>query len=246
MKKRNSEKEGSKQTRLSRRIFLKTLMFITFLGGSNILPQFVLAEDIPAEPDNLDEPTQWQEGDPEPVEMAIPAEEPEQTSTEAPPSQPMDDERPPQPAPDYAWAYGYWWWTNGTYVWVPGYWVVPPHANYVYVSGYWNYSSTTWVYVRGGWAKPNTTVIVTYPAPRPVWTAFVFTAPIRIVRRHHRWRHYHKRHYHHNPRPRPTPHASPKPTTTASPKPTTTASPNPTPTASPNPTTSPKRQPRRR
>lgn len=51
------------------------------------------AETKLEEPENLDEPTQWQEGDPEPVEATIPANEPEQTSQEAPPSQPMDDDR---------------------------------------------------------------------------------------------------------------------------------------------------------
>ena len=232
MKKQKAEEKGYKQLGVSRRIFLKILMAISLLGGSNILPRLVLAEDVPAEPDNLDEPTPWQEGDPEPVEMTIPAEEPDQTSTEAPPSQPMDDDRPPQPGPDYAWAYGYWWWTNGTYVWVPGYWVVPPQADYVYVPGYWNYGGTTWVYVRGGWGRHNTTVIVTYPQPRPVLTAFVITAPIRIVRRHRRWRHHRKRHYHHRPRPKPTP----KPTPHSAPRPT----------SNPAPRSSPQRMPRRR
>ncbi len=232
MKKQKAEEKGYKQLGVPRRIFLKILMGITLLSWTNILPRLVLAEDVPAEPDNLDEPTPWQEGDPEPVEMTIPAEEPEQTSTEAPPSQPMDDERPPQPGPDYAWAYGYWWWTNGTYVWVPGYWVLPPQVDYVYVPGYWNYGGTTWVYIRGGWGRPNTTVIVTYPQPRPVLTAFVITAPIRIVRRHRRWRHHHRRHYHHRPRPKPTPKPSPHPA--------------PRPSSNPAPRTSPQRQPRRR
>ena len=162
-----------------------------------MLPASQASQAVPPEPENLDEPTPLQEGDPKPVEKTVPAQEPEQTSKEAPPCQPIDDERPTQPGPDYGWVTGYWWWTNGTYVWVPGYWVLPPHAGYVHVPGYWTYKSGIWVYVRGGWAKPNTTVIVVYPKPRPVLTALVITAPIRIARRHHRWRHHHARRRHH-------------------------------------------------
>lgn len=180
-----------------RRDFLKTAVGITIIGGSSSLVLSVPAEEVPPEPGNLDEPTPWQQGDPEPVEMEVPAEEPEQSSTEPPPSQPIDDERPAQPGPDYVWATGYWWWTGGRYVWVTGYWVVPPQTEYVYISGYWTYRGTTWVYVRGGWGRPRTTVVVVYPRPRPVLTVWVITAPIRIVRRHRRWRHHHYRRAHH-------------------------------------------------
>ena len=200
MKKRKTGKKGCKQPGVSRRSFLKTVMGITILGGSSTLPQFVLAENVPPEPNNLDEPTQWQEGDPAPVEMTVPAQEPKQTSAEAPPSQPMDDDRPSQPVPDHVWATGYWWWTNGTYVWVSGYWVAPPQPSYVYVPGYWHYYGTSWVYVQSGWAKPNTTVIVVQPKPRPLLVAFVITAPLRILRRNRRWKHYPSRRRHHKPK----------------------------------------------
>jgi hypothetical protein len=195
-KEKRGEKEG-KRSGVSRRNFCKAVVGISLGGAWSTLALFASAEDVPAEPENLDEPTPWQEGDPEPVEKKVPAEEPEQISAEAPPSQPMDDERPEQPGPDYAWATGYWWWTNRTYMWIPGYWALPPRTNYVYVSGYWTYRGNRWVYVRGGWAKPNTTAIVVYARPRPLLTAFVITAPIRIVRRHRRWRHYHARRAHH-------------------------------------------------
>ena len=114
------------------------------------------AEDTPEEPENLDEPTEWQEGDPEAVEMTVPANEPDQTSQEAPPSQPMDDVRGEQPSQEHLWAGGYWWWTNGTYVWVSGYWVTPPEPNLEWAGGYWTHQNATWVYVQGGWARPNT------------------------------------------------------------------------------------------
>jgi hypothetical protein len=86
---------------VTRRDLLKGTLGIALLSGSVPLVRSVMAEDVPPEPDNLDEPTQWQEGDPAPEEMQVPEQEPEQTSAEAPPSQPMDDERPSQPAPDY-------------------------------------------------------------------------------------------------------------------------------------------------
>lgn len=191
-----------RQSDMSRRSFCKVMAGISLVGASNTITLFASADDVPAEPENLDEPTPWQEGDPEPEEMKVPAEEPEQTSTEAPPCQPIDDERPDQPGPDYVWATGYWWWTNRTYRWVPGYWVVPPRKNYVYVSGYWSYKGNHWVYHRGGWAKPDTTVIVVYPGPRPILTALVITAPRRIVRRHRLWGYYPARRVYHRVRRR--------------------------------------------
>ena len=175
---------------LSRRSFFKVIAGISFVGASNTMLLFAEEDNVPSEPENLDTPTPWQEGDPEPVEMKIPAVEPEQTSTEAPPCQPIDDERPEQPGPEHVWVTGYWWWTNMNYMWVPGYWAVPPYKNYVYVSGHWAYTGNRWVYHRGGWAKPNTTSIVVYPGPRPLLTAFVIASPRRIVRRHRLWRYY--------------------------------------------------------
>lgn len=205
------KKKDQDHSGVSRRDLLKGVAGITLFTGSGSLSlvRSIFAEDAPPEPDNLDEPTQWQEGDPEPVEATVPAQEPEQTSAEAPPSQPMDDERSAQPAPNYVWASGYWWWTGGQYVWVPGYWVVPPEPEYIYVPGYWTYRGTTWVYVRGGWGRPNTTVVVVYPKPRPVLTAFIITAPIRIARRNRRWRHYPSRRRRHRAAPRRSPGRGP-------------------------------------
>jgi hypothetical protein len=190
MKKEKKMKMECKRSDMSRRSFCKVMVGISLVGASNPTALFASEDDVPAEPKNLDEPTPWQEGDPEPVEMKIPAVEPEQASTEAPPSQPIDDECPEQPSPDHVWVTGYWWWTNRTYRWVPGYWAIPPHANYVYVSGHWRYKDNRWIYVRGGWAKPNTTSIVAYAGPRPLLTALVITAPARIVRRHYLWGYY--------------------------------------------------------
>jgi len=190
MKKGIRVEKARKRSGMSRRNFCKAVTGISLIGVSHTLGIFASEQDVPPEPENLDVPTPWQEDDPKPIEKKIPAEEPEQISTEAPPCQPMDDERPEQPSSDHVWITGYWWWTNQTYVWVPGYWALPPQKSYVYVSGYWTYKGNQWVYVRGGWAKSNTTKIVVYPRPRPLLTAFVITAPRRIVRRHHRWGYY--------------------------------------------------------
>ncbi len=190
MKKITLRTKKNSQSGVTRRVFCKTMFGISFCSTMGSIPLLVSAEEIPAEPNNLDEPTPWQEGDPKPVEKKIPAKEPEQTSTEAPPCQPMDDDRPAQPSTNYVWVTGYWWWTNRVYQWVPGYWALPPQTSYVYVSGYWVNKNNAWVYVRGGWAKANTTVIVVYPKPRALLVAFVIPAPVRIIRRHRRWGHY--------------------------------------------------------
>ena len=145
--------------RFSRRGILKTAVWLTVFGVPAGMTRGQSDEEVPAEPDNLDEPTEWQEGDPEAVEMTVPANEPEQTSQEAPPSQPMDDVRGTAPDDSHLWATGYWWWTNGAYSWVPGYWAAPPEPNLVWAGGYWHYQSTQWVFVQGGWGRPNTTVV---------------------------------------------------------------------------------------
>jgi len=107
MEKENKVEGEDQRSGMSRRYFFKTLIGISFISTWGTLSLFVSAEDTPTEPENLDVPTPWQEGDPDPVEKVIPAEEPEQTSAEAPPSQPIDDERPEPPDPDHVWVHGY-------------------------------------------------------------------------------------------------------------------------------------------
>jgi len=227
----------------SRRKVIKALASIPVLSAGWAMIRVAVAEEAPPEPENLDEPTAWEEGDPEPEEAQVPATEPEQKSKEAPPCQPMDDDRGEQPDSSQVWVSGYWWWTDGKYVWVPGYWTVPPKVEYVYVPGYWTYQGEIWVYVRGGWGMPNTTTVVVYANPRPVLTLFVFTAPIRIVRRHRRWRHYHSRRRRHRPhrsrhsRLRPSARTSkgPSPGPTKGPSPGTSKGPSPRPSKGPSP-----------
>lgn len=176
-----------KRTFISRRSFCKTMAGISIVCASGTYDLFASEQNAPAEPENLDVPTPWQEGDPAPVEMEVPSVEPEQTSTEAPPCQPMDDDAPEQPSEDHVWVSGYWWWRNRSYVWVPGYWALPPNKGLVYIAGHWAYNGNQWIFVRGGWAQPDTTKIIVAPGPRPVLKALVITAPRRIVRRHIRW-----------------------------------------------------------
>ena len=73
----------NQQPGLSRRDLLRTAAVVAVSTGASSL---AWGEDVPPEPDNLDEPTAWQEGDPQPTEMQVPATEPEQKSSEAPPT----------------------------------------------------------------------------------------------------------------------------------------------------------------
>lgn len=195
MKRKDMVEEGGASFCMPRRHFCKAAAGIPLIFAWGSWGLFASEPDDPPEPDNLDEPTAWQEGDPEPEEMDVPAEEPEQTADEAPPCQPMDDEPPEPPGEDYAWVNGYWWWNNSRYLWVPGYWALPPRKNLVHIAGYWTYRGNRWVYVRGGWAAPGTTAIVAYTKPRPALRLRVYPAPRRIVRRHRRWRYHHDRRY---------------------------------------------------
>ncbi|MDJ0765408.1 MAG: YXWGXW repeat-containing protein [Myxococcota bacterium] len=152
---------------------------------------------LPPEPENLDMPTSWQDGDPLPEEMEVPAQEPEQRSEEAPPAQPIEDDVGDPPSQRHVWVTGYWWWRPVGYFWVPGYWTIPPHINYVYIPGYWHFAGGSWIYIRGGWGYPGSTAIIVYPMPRPFISVSVCPAPSRIIRRHVGWHHHHYRHAHH-------------------------------------------------
>jgi len=183
-------KEDYKHSGISRRGFLKIFAGFSFFGVVGAARVFASEEESIEEPEFLDAPTPFQEGDPEPFAAEVPEVEPEQSSTEAPPCQPIEDEQPEQPSKGHQWVSGYWWWNNQSYVWVPGYWAIPPLKNYVYIPGYWNHRGGQWVYVRGGWGTPQSTKVIVYASPRPRRTAFVLTAPLRILRRRSHWRYY--------------------------------------------------------
>jgi outer membrane lipoprotein SlyB len=54
------------------------------------------------------------------------------------------------PGPGYAWIPGAWEW-HGRWVWVGGYWAVPPHPAAVWVEGYWVRGPYGWHRVEGRW-----------------------------------------------------------------------------------------------
>ena len=171
---------------LSRRKILRLASGLPLLWLSLSAAGRSFGETIDDIPTDLDEPTAWREGDPEPLQLSVPAIEPEQTSNEAPPSRPINDDRGEAPGPDYRWVYGYWWWSDRRYIWVPGYWA----PRYIYIPGRWNYRSNVWFYIRGGWGYSNAISVDLYAAPRPYRRVFVLPAPYRIARRNYRWPYY--------------------------------------------------------
>ena len=57
-------------------------------------------------------------------------------------------------APHPGWSYvsGYWNLVNGRYVWVPGYWTVPPSGMHRWQGAYWYHDkSQGWILVKGYW-----------------------------------------------------------------------------------------------
>ncbi len=78
------------------------------------------------------------------------------TATAAPP-QVADGPPAPQtetvvvaPGPGYVWVPGNWEW-HGRWVWVGGFWAVPPHPAAVWVEGYWSRGPYGWHRVPGYW-----------------------------------------------------------------------------------------------
>jgi hypothetical protein len=96
-----------------------------------------------------------------------------------PPFEPLAEERPAAPYPNYVWAPGYWYWYGGRYVWISGSWVAPRHG-YVYVGARWVYRGDGWEFAPGGWAigfgSPVVDPLYPYYYPRYGW-------------RHYGWRH---------------------------------------------------------
>jgi hypothetical protein len=71
----------------------------------------------------------------------------------APPSYPVY-EQPAAPAPQYAWAPGYWAYSNvDGYYWVPGTWVLAPTPGYLWTPCYWGWSGGRYVYHEGYWGS---------------------------------------------------------------------------------------------
>jgi hypothetical protein len=68
----------------------------------------------------------------------------------APPA-PIVDVRAVAPSAGHVWLAGYHRWDGGAYVWVPGYWVVPPRHRTYWVAGGWVQHRRGWYWSGGRW-----------------------------------------------------------------------------------------------
>jgi len=69
-----------------------------------------------------------------------------------PPAPPREVVPPPPPEHrDWAWHAGFHRWEGDHYVWVPGYYVAPPHPHAVWVAGHWAHRGGEYVFVEGHW-----------------------------------------------------------------------------------------------
>jgi len=55
------------------------------------------------------------------------------------------------PGPDYVWVEGRWTWNGAAWVWVRGYWIVPPHPRAIWVGPHWVYGPRGWYCRPGYW-----------------------------------------------------------------------------------------------
>lgn len=57
-----------------------------------------------------------------------------------------------RPHPGWAYVPGYWNWSAGSYVWVPGFWSVPPRGYRGWQAARWYHDKRQgWMLVRGEW-----------------------------------------------------------------------------------------------
>jgi hypothetical protein len=69
-----------------------------------------------------------------------------------PPARPVETiPPPPREHPGWAWRDGYHRWDGHAYVWVPGYYVEPPHPHAHWVGGHWDHRGDGYVWVEGHW-----------------------------------------------------------------------------------------------
>ncbi len=67
-----------------------------------------------------------------------------------PPPEPPAETIAVSPGSAYVWAPGEYVW-NGSWVWVSGHWILPPHPHTVWVAGYWRHDPYGWHRVPGHW-----------------------------------------------------------------------------------------------
>jgi hypothetical protein len=56
------------------------------------------------------------------------------------------------PSPQHVWVQGHWEWHN-RWVWVDGYWAVPPRRQGVWIPGHWEQRRRGWVWIEGHWSR---------------------------------------------------------------------------------------------
>ena len=67
------------------------------------------------------------------------------------PPRPVIETRVVAPGPGYVWTPGYHRWDGRAYIWVPGAWVMPPHAHARWVAHRWEHRNGGYVLREGHW-----------------------------------------------------------------------------------------------
>jgi hypothetical protein len=68
-----------------------------------------------------------------------------------PPPELKVEVKPAPPYPHAVWVDGYWKWSHGRHVWVPGHWVKRAHGTWV--PGHWEERPRGWVFIKGHWRR---------------------------------------------------------------------------------------------
>ena len=69
----------------------------------------------------------------------------------SPPPPILVETRPGPPGSGQVWISGYHRWEGRRYVWVPGYWTVPPHHRGEWIPGHWQETRRGWRWLPGHW-----------------------------------------------------------------------------------------------
>jgi len=67
------------------------------------------------------------------------------------PREPVISARPSAPAAGYVWVSGEYVWKVKNYVYVQGYWAVPPAHKTKWVEGRWRHRRGGWIWIPGFW-----------------------------------------------------------------------------------------------
>lgn len=67
------------------------------------------------------------------------------------PPPPTPEQMSPSPGSTYVWVPGYQSWNNGSWVWTPGHWSIPPQPAATWVPAHWERSGQGWLWVEGAW-----------------------------------------------------------------------------------------------